>query len=86
VKLLARVLFVAIVLSSVPTAVFAYIGPGAGLGALGALVGLLVGVVMAVAIVLYWPVRVLIRRLKRKPAAQQDGADQAPAPVRGETE
>jgi hypothetical protein len=52
------------VIVAVPGVAFAYVGPGAGLGALGALVAVVVSVLMAIGIVLYWPFRVLIRRLR----------------------
>ncbi len=52
------------VIMAVPGVAFAYVGPGAGLGALGALVAVVISVLMAIAILLYWPFRVLIRRLR----------------------
>lgn len=45
----------------------AYIGPGAGLGLLGALWGLVVAVGVSLAFVLMWPLRRFLKR--RKPAA-----------------
>lgn len=51
-----------------PEIAMAYVGPGAGISVLGALWGLIVGVVMALGIVLFWPIRMLIR--KRKAAAE----------------
>ena len=49
---------------AVPGIAIAYVGPGAGLGALGALVAVVMSVLMAIGIVLYWPIRVLIRRVR----------------------
>lgn len=47
----------------------AYVGPGAGISVLGALWGLIVGVVMALAVILFWPIRMMIRKNKAKKAA-----------------
>lgn len=51
----------------------AYIGPGAGISFLGSLVTALWAMVLAVAAVLFWPVRYLFRRLRRRkpPVAEQ---------------
>lgn len=40
-----------------------YVGPGAGMGALGALLGLLVSVLLALGVLLLWPVRLLLRKM-----------------------
>lgn len=45
----------------------AYIGPGAGITMLGALWGVVVAVALALGAVLFWPIRLLIRKF-RKPA------------------
>jgi hypothetical protein len=46
----------------------AYIGPGAGITMLGALWGVIVAIALAVGAVLFWPIRILLRK-RRKPAA-----------------
>jgi hypothetical protein len=46
----------------------AYIGPGAGITMLGALWGVIVAVALALGAVLFWPIRILLRK-RRKPAA-----------------
>jgi len=43
----------------------AYIGPGAGLGALGAVWGFIIAILVAIVIVLSWPIRILLRKLKK---------------------
>lgn len=48
------------------TPALAYIGPGAGISLLSGLWGVLVAIVLAVGAVLFWPVRYLFRRLRRK--------------------
>ncbi len=46
---------------------FAYIGPGAGITMLGALWSVIVAIFLAIGAVLYWPIKVLLRK-RRKPA------------------
>ena len=57
----------------------AYVGPGAGVTLIGAAIGLIVAVVMAVGVIVLWPLR---RMLKRRKVAAQDGAgaETVPAP------
>jgi hypothetical protein len=55
-------------LSLFATPAFAYIGPGAGITVLGALWGVVVAVVLALAAVVLWPLRLLLRRRRHKPA------------------
>jgi type VI protein secretion system component VasK len=50
------------------TPALAYIGPGAGITMLGALWGVIVAVALAIGAVLFYPIRVVMRRFKR-PAA-----------------
>ncbi len=44
----------------------AYIGPGAGVSFLGSLWAILVGIVLALAAILFWPIRWLLRRARRR--------------------
>ncbi len=44
----------------------AYIGPGAGLGLVGALVSLLISVGLALLMVFAWPIRAAIKKMKAK--------------------
>ena len=48
---------------------FAYVGPGAGITMLGALWGVIVAVALAVGAVLFYPVRVLMRRFRGSTSA-----------------
>lgn len=57
----------ALLLAAAPVA--AYIGPGSGISLLGGLWSVLVGVVLALAAILFWPVRLMIKRMRRKKAA-----------------
>jgi hypothetical protein len=60
---------------TLPTAAFAYVGPGAGLSLLGALWGLVAAIGTAVAFIVAWPIRKLLRRAR--PSAK-DTAHPAP--------
>jgi uncharacterized membrane protein YccC len=53
------------VLSTVAMSAQAYIGPGAGIGLVGSLLGWVVGIALALFAILAWPVRLLWRRLRR---------------------
>jgi uncharacterized membrane protein len=64
---------VLLALATMPAAAFAYVGPGAGISLLGALWGLIVGVVMAISVILFWPVRIMLRKRKaRREAAASE--------------
>lgn len=47
-----------------PTAASAYIGPGAGASLAGSLLGVLAAIVTALAIILFWPLRLLYKKIK----------------------
>ena len=76
--LIARTLGLSILLTlGLSASALAYVGPGAGLGAIGAALGLIAAVVMALGVILFWPIRRLMRRIKAKPAAETSGAEAA---------
>ncbi len=54
----------------------AYVGPGAGISLLGALWGLLLGIFMAIGVVLFWPIRAMIRKWRGR-ANTSDAAAEA---------
>ncbi|MCB1885887.1 MAG: hypothetical protein KDG89_18210 [Geminicoccaceae bacterium] len=66
-----RVAYLALIVVTLATPAFAYIGPGAGITMLSALWGVVVAVALAIGAVLFWPIRALMRRSRRKadPAA-----------------
>lgn len=56
----------------------AYIGPGAGITMLGALWGVVVAVFLAIGAVLFWPIRLLMRKMRKtQPAAATVARDKA---------
>ena len=67
---------VALFLASVPDAAQAYVGPGAGLTAIGSVLALLAAVGLAIVGFIWYPLKRLIRG---KPAAPQPGPDKSEA-------
>lgn len=67
---------------------FAYIGPGAGISMLGALWAVIAGIVLAIAGLLIWPIRALMRRRKAHtaPASTNAMSDAGEAPTSGPTQ
>lgn len=70
-KSCAAALCLSLLIATLPSAAFAYVGPGAGLSLLGALWALLAAVGTAVVFVVAWPLRKLLRR--RRAQAPQEG-------------
>lgn len=44
--------------------IIGYIGPGPGLGMVGALIGLIATILAALGAVLFWPVRMMLRKMR----------------------
>jgi hypothetical protein len=57
------------------TPAFAYIGPGAGITMLGALWSVIVAVALAIGAVLFYPIRVMMRRFRRPTPADATRQD-----------
>jgi hypothetical protein len=53
------------------TPAIAYVGPGAGIGALGAIIGIIAALFMSVFVIALWPIRKMLRR--RRGTAQLSG-------------
>src|SRR4051794_10854659 len=64
------------------TPALAYIGPGAGITMLGAIWGVIVAIALAIGAVIFYPIRVLLRRLRRQPAAAAPSTLAREEPVR----
>lgn len=62
----------ALALLAAPDLALAYVGPGAGLSLLGALWALLAAVATALAFILLWPVRRMLRRRREAGAPDPD--------------
>jgi hypothetical protein len=61
------------------TVAHAYVGPGLGVGVLGAMLGLLVAIVMAVIGTIWYPLKRLFRGRSQQPGSQQRGGAVSPA-------
>lgn len=81
-SLAAALLALAVILASQPA--LAYIGPGAGITMLSALWGVVVAIFLALAAVLFWPIRSLLRR--RKSAAGETEETKGGAVAAGDGE
>lgn len=57
----------------------AYIGPGAGLSFLGSLLTWVVGILIALGAILFYPIRILIRRFRGKRPEHEENAEPAPS-------
>lgn len=71
-----------VVAATLPTAAFAYVGPGAGLSLLGALWALIAAIGTAIAFVVAWPLRQLMRR-RSAGAARNKSQDKLPGDSSG---
>ncbi len=71
-----------------PGAAMAYVGPGAGISLIGALVGLVAAVFAALGLVLSWPIRKMLKRFRaaKKEEAAKAAGDASPAPDTGAPE
>ena len=55
----------AVAIAAVPSVAFAYIGPGAGLGAIGSLFALVGAVFLGLLGFIWYPVKTLLRAIRR---------------------
>ena len=63
------------------TPVLGYIGPGGGISLLGPLLGVILAVVGALVMVAFWPIRLMIRRVR-----STGNTDTQPGPEMGNQE
>lgn len=55
-----------------PCVASAYIGPGAGLSAIGAFLAIVAGVFVAIFGFLWYPIKRLVKKMRKKPEAEGD--------------
>ncbi len=79
-KVIARSVLTCVLTVGVMNTAAAYVGPGAGLSLLGALWGLLAAVFAALAFVLLWPLRRIIKARREKGTPTQARADEPAEP------
>ena len=65
-------LLVIAILLACPTAALAYVGPGLGLGAIGAIAGVVFSIFLAIVAVFWYPIKRLFGIGKKKQQAQED--------------
>jgi membrane protein implicated in regulation of membrane protease activity len=75
---------IALFIALAPLTAAAYIGPGSGISLLGGIWSVLVAVVLALAAILFWPIRLMIKRMKNRKSAEQ--GDSRPAAPGGDGE
>ncbi len=61
-----------LILGLISISAHAYIGPGAGISVLGGIFGVIAAVFLAIAAVLLWPIR---RMMKRRKARKAEGTE-----------
>jgi len=69
--------FVLVLLLLAPGSAFAYVGPGAGLGAVGTVIALLVSVALLVVGFVWYPVKRMIRRCKGENVSTDSDSEQS---------
>jgi type VI protein secretion system component VasK len=74
---MSKTLFVllAFLLLAVSGPAFAYIGPGAGISVIGSLLSILATIFIAIAAIVFWPMRKLLKRRKARRDALAINAD-----------
>jgi len=77
--LLGRCLAIAVIVAVVPAPAAAYVGPGAGLSALGSLLALIAAVFVAIIGFIWYPVKRLLG--KRRAPTAPSGSDASPTPA-----
>ena len=72
-----RLVAACLVLWALPSIAEAYIGPGAGITFIGALIGLVAAVLSAIGFILFWPIRRALKRRKAKanPETEMEAAE-----------
>lgn len=81
-----RKCLLALAMALAAPAAAAYIGPGAGISFVGSLLTWVIGIFIALFAILFFPVRVLIRRLRRRPADPGDQEAKRPQEASAPTE
>ena len=74
---LISLLFLLLLGALVSAPALAYVGPGAGISVLGSLLGILATIVLAIAAIVMWPLRKMMK--KKKAAAAENSAEASTA-------
>lgn len=74
---LALLWAVAVFSVAAPTTANAYLGPGMGLGAVAAVLGVVGSILLGLVSIIWYPIKRLIRRLRRKDVEETSSEDEA---------
>jgi len=74
------VVVICLALFALPDIAQAYIGPGAGITFIGALIGVVLAILSAIGFILFWPIRRLLRRMKAKGNVEAEVMEAEDAP------
>lgn len=80
--MLKLLLTAAVLLLSTPA--MAYIGPGAGISVLGSLLGILATIVIAIAAIVMWPLRKVLKKRRQAAAGEAETAGAGDTAVKAE--
>jgi hypothetical protein len=70
--LIISALVIALLLA-LPQGIGAYIGPGAGIAAIGTVIALIGGILLAIVAFIWYPIKRLLAKIKRKRMADKEG-------------
>jgi hypothetical protein len=56
-----------------PQVIYAYIGPGAGIAAIGTVLALIVGILIAIVAFIWYPIKRLLAKIKKRRMADKEG-------------
>jgi len=68
----------AVVLLTLASPAFAYIGPGAGISVVGSLLGILATIFVAIGAIIFWPLRKFMKRRKARRESLANSATASP--------
>jgi len=71
-----KILVFLVILAAAPTSAFAYIGPGAGLGAIATFVAIILGLLLLIVGFLWYPMKRMLK--KRRQTESKGSAEDAP--------
>lgn len=70
--LILTVIFITLLLAA-PQVAVAYIGPGAGIAAIGTVIALIGGILLAIVAFIWYPIKRLLAKIKKKKMIEKEG-------------
>ena len=74
-QLLMSAVLIAVFIGLLPQPAMAYVGPGAGLSAIGLFLAIVVGVIVAIAGFLWYPIKRILRACRKRDTNEGDEND-----------